>query len=614
MAFTPRTFDTILADMIAYVQANTAVSDFTVGSVIRTILEAASLEDDEQYFQMIQLLDLFSVTTARGENLDRRLADFGLTRLPPFAATVKVRFLDNNLVSNQVGTDQAAASLSIQAFDSSLFPTGGPPYIIRLAESTTRVQDVLVTFNNTTTNTFTLDPTTPLGNDMLVGDIVSLVTGATSRLINIGTNVQAPSTFSEPVKSFATQEPAVIIAGNLYSNAVVAKCLASGSVGNVGAGKITQFSGAPPFSGALVTNDVAAAGGANRETDLAFRTRALEALQSLSRGTPLAVKNLVVGVEDPATGQRVTSSSVLEDFINNEVIVYIDDGTGFTPDSTVLAADSLPAPVGAGSPTLTLDNVDDFPSSGTVLIEDTTAASQELVSYVSKDNATNTLTLATPTTVDHAALTIVTLVSSVTTGAESGQQRFSLANFPIVRGTDRIFVRAPGADWSQLTAGTDYVLNKGTGEFSLTSAAGAMLDSIIVANYSYYTNLIMLSQLTLEGSKANETNFPGVKAAGILLTVEAPVIKRVTAQVVISAAAGFVEADLTARVRTNVENYISSRRIGEDVVRTKLIDVAYNVEGVGDVTVTTPTGNITVLENELAVPFDVAGTSLVTVL
>ena len=55
MAFVPRSFVEILTDMIAYVQFRTGISDFTVGSIVRTVLEASALEDDEQYFQMVQL-------------------------------------------------------------------------------------------------------------------------------------------------------------------------------------------------------------------------------------------------------------------------------------------------------------------------------------------------------------------------------------------------------------------------------------------------------------------------------------------------------------------------------------------------------------------------------
>jgi uncharacterized phage protein gp47/JayE len=613
MAFTPRTFDSILADMIAYVRSNTAISDFTVGSVIRTVLEAAALEDDEQYFQMVQLLDLFSITTARGENLDRRMADYGITRRAPQYATARVQFLDKNLVTDQVAIDQASGSTTIQLFDTSGFPTAGYPYIVRLAESTTKVQDVLITNNNTTTNVFTLDATTPLTNDMIVGDRGSLVTGATSRLVPIGTNVQAPSTFTDPVRVFATQEPAVIVAGNLYSNSVIAKSTQSGTRSNVGAGKISQFSGAPPFTGALVTNGTASAGGADRETDRQFRSRGVEVLQSLSRGTPLAVKNLVVGAEDPATGQRVTSASVLEDFVNNEVIVYIDDGTGFVADKVSLPADSLALAVIAGQTTLDLSNVEDFPSSGLLLLENTTAADRELVAYSSKDNATNVLTLSSALANGHPAGTIVSVVQQVTASAESGQQRFSLQNFPVVRGTDRVFLKEPGSSWRQLTSGTDYVLNKGNGEFAVTSLAGAAIGAEIVAQYAYYTNLALVAQLTLEGSKTNEGLYPGVKAAGIMLSVEAPVLKRVTVTATISAQSGFAETDLSPLVKQNMQNYVNSLNIGEDLVRTKLIDVAYDVPGVGDVTIVQPTSNLIVLENEIAIPFDASGASLVTV-
>ena len=55
MTFVPRTFTQILEDMVIYVQTTTTISDFTVGSVARTFLEAAALEDDEQYFQMAQI-------------------------------------------------------------------------------------------------------------------------------------------------------------------------------------------------------------------------------------------------------------------------------------------------------------------------------------------------------------------------------------------------------------------------------------------------------------------------------------------------------------------------------------------------------------------------------
>ena len=61
MPFRRRVFTEILQDMIDHVLLNTPLTDFRIGSVIRTLLEAAALEDDEAYFQMAQLLRDFSV-------------------------------------------------------------------------------------------------------------------------------------------------------------------------------------------------------------------------------------------------------------------------------------------------------------------------------------------------------------------------------------------------------------------------------------------------------------------------------------------------------------------------------------------------------------------------
>lgn len=616
MAFTPRTFEQILDDMIAYVQANTIVSDFTVGSVARTILEAAALEDDEQYFQMVQLLDAFRISTSRGADLDRRLAEFGIARRAPTTATCRVRFFNSNLITEQLAQDQATGSTSLTLFDTDEFPTSGFPYTVRVAEGTTRVQDVSVTANDTVLNVLTLDAGTPLDNDMVVGDRVSLVTGATAQVINTGSSLQAPPTVNEAPKLFATQEPAFIAAGNFFSNEVIVRAQVSGTKGNVGAGRITQFIGGAPFPGAGVINTSAASGGSNRESDFDFRQRALDQLQALSRGTPLALRTAAIGVTDPNTGQRTVSANITEDFSQNEVIVYIDDGSGLTPDVQTLASGTIDTGGGdlaVGSGVIVLDDTSNFPSSGTLLIDNDGVNGAELVEYVSKNDGLNNLTLATTTTIAHQNSTTVFFIDSLTASAEAGRRRFSFQNPPVVRGTDRVFTN-PGSGWIELTPGVDYVLNRGTGEIQLVSLAGLGAGSQLVAHYSYYTNLIATVQKVLEGDLDRAAAFPGVKAAGIFLSVEAPTIRRVTVVASISAEVGFTEAGLVDSVRTEIETYINALKIGEDVIRSKIIDVAHNIPGVRDIFVTLPAGNVTILENELPVPFDSDGSSLVTIL
>lgn len=619
MAFTPRTFEQILDDMIAYMQSRTSISDYNVGSVIRTILEAAATEDDEQYFQMVQLLDMFSFATASGEDLDRRLADFGLTRRSAKPAISKVKFYDNTLVKTQAGQDSSASGLQVVGLDTTKFPTTYP-YTIRVGEGTNRLQNLLVLNNNVVTGVLTL--TAGPIYDVNIGDRISFVTGntlfaptapsASARTINIGTEIQAPPTVTEIARIYSTTEPGFIIQGNYESNEVTVRCTTSGTGGNIAGGRITQFVGSPPFVGAEVRNFVQAAGGLNRETDTEFRTRALAQLQSLSRGTPLALKSNAIGVVDPLSQARVTSSNIVEDFTADEVILYVDDGTGSAAKTRVLPRDSLSVGVLAGGGTLQPVSILDWPDSGWVFIDSEGGNPAELVEYVSNDAFV--LTLASPLTSPHSGGAIITFVDIISEAAEATQRRFGFTNYPIVRGTERIWIQPPSGIWSLLTRDVDYILNKGTGEIQLTDVGGVLSGTKVIGHYLYYTNLIAEVQRVMEGDSDSPIRYPGVKAAGIFLSVEEPIVKRVSVIASITAADGFVESDLAPLVKIAIESYVSSLKIGEDVIVSKMIDNAFTVTGLADIRIVSPTANIIVLESELPIPFDGSGNSLVQVL
>lgn len=609
MSFEPRTYEEILSDMIAYMQANTPISDFTVGSVIRTILEAAALEDDEQYFQMTQLIAMFSFRNASGSDLDRRMADFDLFRRPARPAIVPVVFFNKNLVTNQIGLDMSAGATVLSLFDTSDFPTSGYPYTVRLAEGTSRVEDLSVTNNDTAAGQLTVS--SGISNAAPVGDRVTLLNPASSYTINVGTVVRSAPTVSQSPRTFSTTEPAYILPGNYYSNEVLARSQSDGSGSNVGAQRVSQFNGSPPFPGAGVTNPRKATSGRNRETDEEFRIRGAARIQSLSRGTPLALISESIGVEDPITGQTVISADLYEDFVEDEVIVFVDDGTGLTPDTASYTSDSLSSGVTASTSTvLPLTDASDWPSSGLVYVND--GSDSELLTYTNKTSSE--LVLDGVVANNHSSGTVVYAVDRITESAEDGQRRFRIRNFPIVRGTLKLYWQSPSSgNWSSLEEGTDYLLNKGTGELQIVDTSGLPSGTQLVANYDYYTNLIAETQKVLEGDIDSPTNYPGVKAAGIFLSVEAPTLKRVNVKASISASSGYRESTLAPLVRQEIESYISSRKIGEDVVLSKMVDAAYNVRGLADIKIITPSSNQTVLENELAVPFDSAGLTLVTV-
>lgn len=93
--FQVRVFDAILERMINRVVARTDLTDINDGSDLKQVLAAAAREDDDQYVQMLRLLDLFGIDTAIGNDLDERARQFNpalITRLMAQKATGEVQF------------------------------------------------------------------------------------------------------------------------------------------------------------------------------------------------------------------------------------------------------------------------------------------------------------------------------------------------------------------------------------------------------------------------------------------------------------------------------------------------------------------------------------------
>ena len=70
--FTIRRYEQILTQMISTVVTRTALSDISDASTWKHVLAAAARQDDELYYQMSLLLKLFSLDSAKGDDLDER--------------------------------------------------------------------------------------------------------------------------------------------------------------------------------------------------------------------------------------------------------------------------------------------------------------------------------------------------------------------------------------------------------------------------------------------------------------------------------------------------------------------------------------------------------------
>lgn len=601
-----RTFDTILADMIAHVRANTTLTDFSIGSAIRTILEAAALEDDEQYHQMAQTLDDFRYTTATGADLDARAADFNLTRLPAAQATTQVIYRDGGLTQTSVKFDLAATGVtSLEVDDSSEFPVPGASYTVRIGEGTANVEDVTVTANSTSTNTFTVSATTKIHNS---GERVAHVTGSDVDIAS-GTQVQVPAQGDSAAIIYEVVEKATLIAGNYESTVAQALATVAGSSSNAPAGQISQFVASPPFTGGSVSNTTAAEGGRDRETDVEFRKRIRAHLNSLGKGVGRAIESGVKGVTDTATGQYVVSANLVEDFTTNEHLLYIDDGTGFTPSSVTFARSTLASGVGIGVGTLTLVSAGSFPSSGYILVSPADHTQAELIEYTSK--TATVLTSATNTTKTHDLGDEVILVDKLPL-AEEGQNFFQVTNYPSQRNSYEIYSNASGSYRIQ-TEGTDYFYNRTNGDLQFYGN-GLPEDAQVLINHTYYTGLFALAQKVVSGDKFDPVNYPGIAAAGVTIYLDTATIREITMTISISVETGYDEDEIKGYARIVAETYITGRLMGENVILAKISERIMSIRGVEDVKFIYPTDNIVILENELPRPYNTAGSSLITVL
>ena len=75
-----KTFQDILKDLFEYVGQGSKVTDFNIGSVLRTILEAVAAIAEEVWYKLQFFVSLFFLDTSQGEWVDRRLNDLGMER------------------------------------------------------------------------------------------------------------------------------------------------------------------------------------------------------------------------------------------------------------------------------------------------------------------------------------------------------------------------------------------------------------------------------------------------------------------------------------------------------------------------------------------------------
>jgi uncharacterized phage protein gp47/JayE len=281
MAISTQTFTQFVENAVAAIQgASRLLVDLTIGSILRAVVQAASAIALWLQGEILQTAALTRFASSKGADADSWGADFGFTRLGAEFSTGQV------ILSRITSTNQA----SIQAATNSGTDANG---------------DIIWTG----------------------GVIVQTFDGSQQFRVIPDTTQSA----------FNAAQNAYIIAAGVTSAFATVQAVTAGSAGNVVNGSITLLAQSVPFVD-TVNNPAPTVGGADPETDTAYKARFPQFIASLSRATRAAISFAVQSVVGTAGSFTITENQSFSGVAQPGFFFIIaDDGTGKPPASFLAA-------------------------------------------------------------------------------------------------------------------------------------------------------------------------------------------------------------------------------------------------------------------------------------
>lgn len=617
--FKPRTTEEILNDAVNYVHFNTNLTDFNVGSVIRTILEALAYEDAEQYSQMLAVLNSFFIKNASGGDLDERAAAYNLVRLPPFASAGDVVFLDTELPRSFIVSYVQAGDTSIPINDAGAMDFA-TPFVVRLGEGSSSQEDVSIDLVDLTNNTLRVNaaavpPFNTLDFDHVAAaaeveevdnrtNLVCLVTGDPDRIIPAGVTLRSkPTNTILPVNAITT-EPMTQVNGNFLSNPVSVITTDLGAATVIGDRRLNQVVGSAVYNGALPINLEAISGGQDAEGDASFRDRIGLHIGGLSAGTVSAIVSKLLQLSDPVTFQKVQRVSVRESFGEKTVYVYVDDGTvDFVGDVENFPTDTLSHAAALGDNSIQVIASTDFPeatyASRQYIIVDPSGLDGDPIALQYFENVSNSLKISPSVPHNVSAGRTLAVAEAVAESTELGKKYYFLQKYPLTEDNLLLYLASPAlGDAVQLTENVDFVLNKSNGQIEFLFGFIPAPGMILLAVYEVFVNLIKTVQDAIDGDLNNTLAFPGIRSAGV--KVLARPAHKTPIDIVLEIS---INSDLTDQasasflVKQLIIAYINGLDIGESVILAEIIDRAMSVSGVINANVASPAGDVVILDD-----------------
>lgn len=454
--FKPRVFTEIFGEMSSRLISSTPLTDINYGSVWTTMLEAAAQEDDEQYFQMLEIIRAYSIDNMTGLDLDDKASEYGLTRKNSQTASTTVTLGDSAITKVETGVYSGLSGAPANTYavngDSSLgFTTTGT---IIIGRGTPRAESIPYGSITEYANYVVFNLSAGLAFDHGTDESIILSQGG-NRVVNSGAIVYVPESDINPRVEFSLDASATILDGEELVETISITALTSGSQANVPVGAITNFDSAP-FSSAYVFNTSRVTNGADAETDQELRDRIKSHIQSLSRGTGTSIVTSVLNVTSSVDNKRVVSASLVEPTIPADVVkLYIDDGTGFVPSFSHVGIETIVAQATGGEKFLKVNNVPVVKA----FVETQNSEPFALVGgetlFVDVNGVVETITFASTDFVVPGAATAQEVMKKINSNASTFESRKSSEGIKV-----KIFSRKNFDEQIKVTGGTANISSK----------------------------------------------------------------------------------------------------------------------------------------------------------
>lgn len=338
----PLSYDQVLGRLLSAYASTLGINDLNVGSANVSFFQVVALTVARSSGDIFQILRDYSLDRATGPALQNLAIEFGV---PPLGAQVANSFVTVvDLSFQKISTVIYAGvnppiqgSTTIFVSNASNFPSTGAIYIGR---GSVNIEGPIAYSSVDAVGSFwqinLSSPTTKYHN---IGESIILAQGGV-RTVPVNTLVISPGIGTTPTIQYSVSQNGIILDGETTVNNIPITALLPGSIANVPAGAISQFSGNPAgLPNASVTNPLAVTTGADTETDNQLRVRVKNALASTGLGTVTAIESALQGVQAPNSSQTIQSTDILNSATNTTV--YIDNGTILEATHTGVAIEAI---------------------------------------------------------------------------------------------------------------------------------------------------------------------------------------------------------------------------------------------------------------------------------